>query len=75
MCIDKDFTKSLLKNMIRTLEVAHETYASNAKVCLNECEEFFLSYELLVQHMKGIYITGDEGRDPARDYDALVHSV
>ena len=75
MCIDKELTESLLKNMIRTLEIAHDTYTEKPEICLDECEEYFRSYELLVQHMKGIYQRTNERGDAVRDYDALAHSV
>ena len=80
MCIDKDFTIALLKNMIRNLEVAHDLYDSNVEICHNQCEEFFLSYELLVQHMKGVYtkVMNKDGkvvRKQRRDWDALIMSI
>ena len=80
MCIDRELTICLLKNMIRNLEVAHDCYVNSPETCHNQCEEFFLSYELLVQHMKGVYTRtvdekGNVVRKQKRDYSALIHSV
>ena len=75
MCIDREFTTSLLKNMIRNLGVAHNCYIEHPEVCLDQCEEYFLSYELLAKHMNGIYQTTDKHESVGRNYDALAHSI
>ena len=70
MCINEDFTTSLLQNMIDCLKVSHDCFVEHPETCHMKCDELFMTYELLVQHMKGVYTETGE-----RDWDALIHSV
>lgn len=73
MCIDLNFTKNLLKNMIRNLEVAQEAYKRKDipfNVLENEMVECYKGFELLQQHMKAV-----QTKEGTLDWDALVHSV
>ena len=72
MCIDVEFVKGLLKHMSEKLENAKLLVGEDKSVLVIEQQlsEAMKTFELLQEHMKGVY---NDGKDI--NWDALVHSV
>lgn len=76
MCIDVEFVKGLLKHMSDMLENAKQLSKEGIEknvAMQNQLIEACKTYELLKQHMTGVYVF-DEGEE-IMNLDALVHSV
>ena len=76
MCIDVEFVKGLLKHMsdalVNAKQLSNEGIEKNVAM-QNQLIEACKTYELLKQHMTGVYVF-DEGEE-IMNLDALVHSV
>jgi len=71
LCIDTDYVKALLKNLIRCISVAEDAVEDkNEKLYMLVQEEFKACYTALECHMEGIRM-----EDGTFDEDALSHSL
>ena len=76
MCIDVEFVKGLLAHMSDKLENAKQLSGEGMEkdaAMQHQLIEACKTYELLKQHMKGVYFY-DKGVE-IMNLDALVHSV